>query len=1273
MGDLKSSGSVVEFTINGKKYTADTTIPPNTSLNTFIREIANLRGTKSMCHEGGCGACIVTVRSIHPFKKEEITYAVNSCLISVFSCHGWAITTVEGIGNKKKGYHSVQARLAQFNGTQCGYCTPGMVMNMYSLLEGNEVKMKDVENSFGGNICRCTGYRSILDAFKSLAVDATSELQRKVEDIEDLYKIKICPKSGKTCSGKCDDEDDIEIIPREETSPVHVGLSGAHWYRVNKVSEIFDIFDEVGDVPYRLVAGNTGQGVYRITEQPQVYIDVGGIAELKSISTHPNLILGGNVSLTEAMNLFYKLSEENPDYKYTKVLADHIDLIANVPVRNTGTIAGNLAMKHQHNEFPSDMYLMLETVGATLNIANKGKILKNITMMAFLDMDIKHKVIHSINLPKLDENYHVRTFKIMPRAQNAHAYVNAGFLFKLKMSENGKVSSKPTIVFGGINPEFIHASNTESYVNGKHLFDRKVLRTALKMLDTELHPDHVLPDATPEYRKGLAEALFYKFVLGLSPPNLPETFTSGGKDLQRPLSSGKQDFDTDKSVWPLNKPIPKLEAMTQCSGEAQYVNDIPTMPGELYAAFTLTTVGQGYISKTDPSDALAMPGVVAFLSAKDIPGKNNFIPVGLLGMVEEEELFCSGNIKYAGQPVGVVVASTQSLAHQAALQVKVEYSGIQKPIVHMREAIGSGDKSRIKEDGEMVPEKPQGTATHTIEGSFDLGSQYHYTMETQSCVCIPIEDGLEVHPASQWMDLVQIAISQALNIPENNINVSVRRLGGGYGSKISRNMPAAVACALAAYVLNRPVRFVMNLETNMAALGKRYDAAVDYVVGVDDDGKIQYMKTNLYENAGCSWNEPVTWLTLQHMKSCYDTGTWAVKGFGVRTDIPGNTYCRAPSSTEGIGITENIMEHIAKALNKDPIEVRLNNMKDDEPTMKNLIQDLIATAEYESRKQSVEEFNKAQRWRKRGIALVPMIYEFPIWGYYAAMVSIYAQDGTVAVTHGGIEMGQGLNTKVAQVVAHILDIPLEYVSVKPSNNLTSPNGMVTGGSITSEACSYAAMLCCKELLKRMEPAKKDLDNPTWQQWTQAAYKNNIDLCATHLFTTKDDVKPYDIYGVTIAEVEVDLLTGQHQILRVDILEDAGQSLSPEVDIGQVEGAFIMGMGYWTMEVIAFHPDTGELLTNRTWTYKPPGAKDIPIDFRVYMRKNAPNPFGVLRSKATGEPPLCMSCVIFFALKNALNAARIDAGKEDEWFAMNAPATAENIFLSSLTNIDLFSL
>nr|CAD7400539.1 unnamed protein product [Timema poppensis] len=454
--------------------------------------------------------------------------------------------------------------------------------------------------------------------------------------------------------------------------------------------------------------------------------------------------------------------------------------------------------------------------------------------------------------------------------------------------------------------------------------------------------------------------------------------------------------------------------------------------------------------------------------------------------------------------------------------------------------------------------------------------------------------------------------------PSARININVRRLGGAYGAKISRSCQIATACAVAAHTLNKPVRIVMKLETNMESLGKRNDVATDYEVGVDDDGKIQYLKADFYENNGSSMNEPLVESSIDHLQSCYDSSTWSVMGKGVRTDLPSMTYCRAPGSTEGIGFIENVMEHIAKVVNKDPIEVRLKNMPQETKPMAEMINDIKKSSNYEERKKYIENFNK-----------------------------------------------------VAQVSAHILGIPLEMVSIKPSNTLTAPNGMVTGGSIASEACCYAAMMCCRELLKRMEPYKKDPKEQTWAQLVQASSGNLVELCATYMFTPKDEVKPYNIWGVTVTEVEVDILTGQYQVLRVDIIEDAGKSLSPEVDIGQVEGAFVMGLGYWLQEQLVYNEDTGELLTNRTWNYKPPGVKDIPIDFRIELRRNAPNLTGVLRSKATGEPPLCMSCSALFALKNALYSARQDAGAEDKWFQMNGPATVESVFLNSLTKSEQF--
>jgi xanthine dehydrogenase/oxidase len=269
--------------------------------------------------------------------------------------------------------------------------------------------------------------------------------------------------------------------------------------------------------------------------------------------------------------------------------------------------------------------------------------------------------------------------------------------------------------------------------------------------------------------------------------------------------------------------------------------------------------------------------------------------------------------------------------------------------------------------------------------------------------------------------------------------------------------------------------------------------------------------------------------------------------------------------------------------------------------------------DYYKRKKEIEDFNAANRWRKRGIAIVPMKYPLGYFGSSNALVSIYHGDGSVSVSVGGIEMGQGLNTKVAQTAAHILGVPLDKISVKPSNTHTAPNAVVTGGSIGSEICSFATKKACEILLDRLKEIKAENPKANWSQLLDIAFSKNIDLSAEYLYKA-EDLKPYLIWGASSCEVEADILTGNILLKRVDIMEDVGESMSPGVDIGQIEGGFVMGLGYWLSEKLVYDQTSGELLTTRTWNYKPPGAKDIPIDFRIHFLKKSSNPFGVLRSK-----------------------------------------------------------
>ncbi|XP_036145980.1 xanthine dehydrogenase isoform X2 [Monomorium pharaonis] len=1129
--------------------------------------------------------------------------------------------------------------------------------------------MQQIENSFGGNICRCTGYRPILDAFKGFASDASPSAMKSIHDIEEFYKIQTCPKYQTQCTNSCSAK---QLVRGNEM--LDIKLVDAEFYKVYSIEDLFAIFQRKPDATYILNGGNTAHGVYRSSKK-DLYIDINDISELRRVEkTNQYLVLGGNTSLTKALQTFQKYSTES-GFKYLRHLAHHVDLIAHIPVRNIGSIAGNLMIKHEHNEFPSDVFLILETAGTEVHILEKPGNKHSVNLLEFLKLDMYHKIIYSVVLPPLSDGYEYRSYKIMPRAQNAHAHVNAGFLFKL--SPKGTVLKRPNIIYGGINKNFLHATITELMLIGKSILDNQVLKIALKMLHDELQPDHVLPDYSPEFRRTLAIGLFYKFVLSLKPENVNPRLRSGGSLLERGLSSGTQDYDTDKNEWPVNKPVPKLDAIKQTSGESQYCNDLPPYPREVFCAFVLTKIGNGKIDSIDASKALSRKGVVAFFSAKDIPGKNLCISAAskLLNLTNDELLFAENNVLYAGQPVGVIVAETYNLANEAAELVKINYSEIlrKKPVINIEDALATQDDTRFFES-ENVPAKTRGQNTkQVIKGVFQCGSQYHYTMETQSCICVPVEDGIDVYPSTQWMDLIQVSIANCLNIENNSVNVYVRRLGGAYGAKVNRNVQIACACALVCYKLNRPVRFVMTIESNMQSQGKRYSTYQEYEIGVDDNGVIQYLDSKHWGNSGSNFNDPEAKLTVPIMqKGCYTTDSWTFIGVEVLTDIPSNTYCRAPGAAEAIAMLENIMEHIAKITKKDPVQVRLANMNDeDKAVLEPMIKDLSKSADYEMRKRAVETFNNQNRWKKKGIALVTMKYFLHFYGQFYAMVSVCARDGTVCVTHGGIECGQGINTKVAQVAAYTLKIDLKLISVKPSNNIITPNNIFTAGSTASDCCTYATIQACKEILKRLEPVRKKMNNPSWKDLVFTAYQQDVDLCARHMYaTTLDDtIRPYSVYGVTIAEVEIDVLTGQHIIRRVDLMEDAGQSLSPEIDVGQVEGAFVMGIGFWTSEDLIYDSKTGILTNDRTWNYKPPGARDIPEDFRVSLRKNIINPFGVLRSKATGEPSLCMSCVIPIAIRNALNSARAEAGNTDEWYRLDGPCTTERILLNSLTSKD----
>ncbi|XP_060646392.1 LOW QUALITY PROTEIN: uncharacterized protein LOC132784651 [Drosophila nasuta] len=1265
---------VESITINGDSYEVNfANLPADISLNTFIREHAGLTGTKFMCQEGGCGVCVCALSGIHPVTGELSTWAVNSCLTLLNTCLGLEVTTTEGLGNKRKGYHAIQERLAKMNGTQCGYCSPGFVMNMYALLksQGGKVTMAEVENSFGGNICRCTGYRPILDAMKSFAVDSNIPVPKECADIEDL-STKQCPKTGQLCAGSC---------KKQSQRNVQLYSDGSRWSWPQTLPDLFQALQDAAKekLPYIIVAGNTAHGIYRRDVEIKAFIDVRGLAELRGHTvSDKGLTLGANLSLTETMAICRQL-EQTSGFEYLAQVWLHLDWIANVPVRNAGTLAGNLSIKHAHPEFPSDVFIVLEALDAQVIIQESADKQRTVSLAEYLKTPMQGKIIRGFVLPALSKDKVLfDSYKIMPRAQNAHAYVNAAFLLELDATSKVK---NARICFGGIRPDFVHATAVEQLLIGRNPFENALLEQVFSKLSTLLQPDEVLPDASPAYRLKLACGLLYKFLLKAAAQRqqkLNSRHTTGGNLLARPVSKGEQIFETFEQHYPVTKPTEKHEGLIQCSGEATYANDLPTQHNQLWAAFVTAKRVGAVVTKVDTAPALALPGVVAYLDAKDIPGPNNLGPHTKddFFFKEVEQLFATGPIRYYQQPIGIVLATSNALAQRSAELVQISYEGGAEEVLpnmkYVLEAETAGD--RIKQPVKSMIDKLDLQEPFELQasGKLDMGLQYHYFMEPHTTVVLPFEGGLQVYAATQWMDLTQDIIASVLKLKSNEVQVKTRRIGGGYGGKASRCNLVAVAAALAAHKLNRPVRFVQSLESIMTTTGKRWAFHCDYDFFVQRSGKIVGLNSRFYEDAGYLENESPLGHTVLLSKNCYEfSDNYKLDGFLVLSDSPTNTPARAPGSVEGIAMIENIIEHIAFETGVDPADVRFANILPGHK-MGDMMPRFLKSTLYRERRADIIAHNKEHRWRKRGLGLCIMEYQIGYFGQYSATVAIYHSDGTVVVSHGGIEMGQGMNTKIAQVVAHTLGIPLEQVRIEASDTINGANSMVTGGAVGSETLCFAVRKACNTLNSRLEPLKEELKPADWQTLINAAYDRKINLIASDQ-CKQGDMEPYSVCGLCLIEVELDVLTGNYLVNRADILEDTGESLNPNVDIGQIEGAFMMGLGYWTSEQIVVDKQTGECLTNRTWNYKPPGAKDIPIDLRIELLPKSPNKAGFMRSKATGEPAICLSIAVAFALQQALQSARDDAGLAKSWVTLNAPMTPELLVLHAGTQPDQLTL
>eukprot|EP00005_Dracoamoeba_jomungandri_P003978 CAMPEP_0174259192 /NCGR_PEP_ID=MMETSP0439-20130205/8049_1 /TAXON_ID=0 /ORGANISM="Stereomyxa ramosa, Strain Chinc5" /LENGTH=1426 /DNA_ID=CAMNT_0015342987 /DNA_START=78 /DNA_END=4358 /DNA_ORIENTATION=+ len=1260
----------VSLKVNGKSYSVSNVVP-SLLLNDWLRTLPRHKGTKKSCGEGGCGACMV-VLSWTDASGTARKAAVNSCLRPLASCDGMEVITVEGIKESDGTLNPISKALADGNGTQCGFCSVGMVMQMYGLLQSNDSPTEsDVEEVFDGNICRCTGYRPILESMRGMLKNGSA-----------------------SCCGSASKQKNVV----KQDRVLRLITSEGDWYKPTSLAQLLSIMSAQPDATKKFVCGNTSIGVYK-NQVFDMWIDITQVSDLKAITDTGNLTIGGAVTISDFVQYLKDTLEKDKSTKtnYIPVLLNHFKKIANTGVRNAGSVAGNLMMEHIYG-FVSDIWTILAALGTQLIIVKQDGSTMAVPLMDFQTYDMTNQIIYGISIPWATAGQHYMTYKTMIRHVNSHAIVNAGF--RVSLDSNYKVTEQPTLVYGGIQKYAVRATETEKSLVGKSWTDPDTLKDALDSLQSNLVPTVDTSSREVEYRKSCILTFFYQFYVSLLPSSsVPPNKQSIMQSYDRPISSGAQSFTPDESEYPVSKPTIKAEAYMQTSGDAEYIGDISTPSDSLYAAFVLTTVGAGTIESIDADGALACEGVEAFISAADLDPSLNNITLEA-GVPEEylEPLFATDKVLYNGQPIGIILADTQQHATAAAKMVTVIYNA-EKPIVDIKDAIKqksflpatSADTTPIAfKVGDPEGEFPN--CDHVVSGSLSIPAQYHFQMETQNCVAIPQDNELTIHAGTQWPAIVQYLTARVLGKPCAQFNCQVKRLGGAYGSKITRNCLVSVATAVAADILKRPVVAQMDLNSNMRAIGKRHPYVINYTVGYNDDGKVNALAVTAYADAGCSYDSTTQCIDalVVGIDNAYKFDNFSISGINCFTNTPSNTSMRGPGFVPAVYFIEQIFENIAVDLKMEPDKVKemnfyqegdltpigfpLNNL-----TLPALWSSIKDSSDYTNRYAAVQTYNSENRWTKRGISIVPTKYAM-LWSVRQGCCVSVNRDGSVVINHSGIEMGQGLNTKVLQVAAYGLGIDSSLIHIKTTSTNVVPNADPTGGSVGSGLTSKAVYDACLALKKKLTPTMQLLSkskpkgqSATWEEVIAAAYASGMDLRENGwTFVVDSNMIHYMSYGAAVTEVLVNVLTGETQVLRADVTLDCGVSLSPLIDLGQVEGAFMQGLGYYLTEELLLDQNTGELLTDGTWEYKPPSALDIPIEFNTSLLPNVSNPLGLLGSKASGEPPYCMSASVKFAVDMAVRSARNDAGL-DEAFNLVPPATPAKIQQMCGNTIDQLDL
>ncbi len=1236
-------------------------MPPNTTLLDWLRSTGRV-GTKCGCAEGDCGACTVALREVSAGGRLAWR-SINSCIALLPMFAGREIVTVEGLATDGE-LHPVQHCMVKHYGSQCGYCTPGFVMSMFEGYERGDCDTPaKIADQLCGNLCRCTGYRPIRDA----AVEAFRSSEGSAP-AEPWHPRGACAGGSRGSAGA------------EPAEGLAYRAGSETFHRPTSLAGIFALKREFPDA--QLVAGATEIGVLinkRFLHYPHL-ISTEAVVELREISSTPDdWSLGGAATLTQIEDA---LAGEFPSFDRM------LWLFAARQIRNRATLGGNLATASPIG----DSAPVLLSLGASLVLVSEAGE-RRLPLAAFFTGYRQTalrpgELIKSIVVPRKPAR-RAEFFKVSKRREMDISIVAAAFCVEADASG---IVTHARLAFGGVAATPSRARRAEEAARGT------TLAGSLERVSAALREEFTPIDdlrGSAEYRRGLIVSLWEKFVRG--------EISAAHDELP--------DFISAKE-WPsgeASKALAHESGIAHVTGRAQYVDDTAQRRPMLDLWPVCAPHAHAKILRRDATAARQMPGVRAVLLAEDIPGHNN---VGVSR--KDETLLAATEVLYHGHMVAVVVGDSIAACRAAAAQVVVEYEAL-PPIVTIREAIAANSfhtEPNFMRRGDAATALAR--SPHTFRGEFELGGQEHFYLETQAAWAeVDAEGNVVIASSTQHPSEIQTIVAEVLHLPRHRIVVQAPRMGGGFGGKETQGNTWAALTALASLKTGKPVRVQLDRDLDMQLTGKRHPFYAKFDVGHDADGRLTALQCELISNGGWSLDlsMPVTDRAMFHLDNAYYIPAVEVSGRVAKTQVTSQTAFRGFGGPQGMLVIEEIIDRVARRLGLPPHLVRERNLyhgsgetntthygeEIGDSRIQAIWQQLLASSSFVTRRAEIAAWNAAHPGVKRGLAITPVkfgiSFTYTAYNQAGALVLIY-RDGTVQVNHGGTEMGQGLHTKILGIAMRELGLPAAHFRMMTTATDKVPNTSATAASSGADLNGAAVQNACADLRARLAPvaavmleerfgkavdaaavrienaavfaAERPTEALEFMEVVDRAYMQRISLAATGYYSTPglhwDRVagrgRPFHYFacGAAVSEVEVDGYTGMSTVRRVDILHDAGDSLNPGVDRGQIEGGFVQGMGWLTCEDLRWDAQ-GRLLTHSASTYQIPAFSDAPVDFRVSLFQDATHPSVIHGSKAVGEPPLMLAISVREAIRDAVAAFGAPRGE----IALPSPATAEAIF------------